>query len=204
MKTQTDNLINDLRRQKPAALGRLFAEYGPTVFRMVQRIVPGREDAEEVYQDVFVKALRGIMTFDPKKATLSTWLCRIAYNESLNFVRRRKPNLVYMDDSKLGIAQIEELCSSSNTTTEWTQENGVNGRKITSKSNGNSIFLPAAGYRDDTSLYGAGSYGLYWSRSLNTSRPPGEYYLCFGSGYFDWHFSHRVYGQSVRPVRVLE
>ena len=107
MKTQTDNLINDLRRQKPAALGRLFAEYGPMVFRMVQRIVPGREDAEEVYQDVFVKALRGIMTFDPKKATLSTWLCRIAYNESLNFVRRRKPNLVYMDDSKLGIDSFE-------------------------------------------------------------------------------------------------
>ncbi len=95
MKTQTDNLINDLRRQKPAALGRLFAEYGPTVFRMVQRIVPGREDAEEVYQDVFVKVLRGIMTFDPKN------------NESLNFVRRRKPNLVYMDDSKLGSDSFE-------------------------------------------------------------------------------------------------
>ncbi len=107
MKTQTDNLINDLRRQKPAALGRLFAEHGPTVFRMVQRIVPGREDAEEVYQDVFVKALRAIETFDPKKATLSTWLCRIAFNESLNFVRRRKPNLVYMDDSKLGSDSFE-------------------------------------------------------------------------------------------------
>ena len=107
MKTQTDNLINDLRRQKPAGLGRLFAEHGPTVFRMVQRIVPGREDAEEVYQDVFVKALRAIETFDPKKATLSTWLCRIAFNESLNFVRRRKPNLVYMDDSKLGSDSFE-------------------------------------------------------------------------------------------------
>ena len=45
------------------------------------------------------------------------------------------------------LAQIQELCSSSNTTTEWTQVNGVNGRKITSKSNGNSIFLPAAGWR---------------------------------------------------------
>ena len=107
MKTETDIIIDDLRRQKPAALGRLFAEHGPTVFRMVQRIVPGREDAEEVYQDVFVKALRAIETFDPKKATLSTWLCRIAYNESLNFVRRRKPNLVYMDDSKLGSDSFE-------------------------------------------------------------------------------------------------
>lgn len=204
MKTQTDNLINDLRRQKPAALGRLFAEYGPTVFRMVQRIVPGREDAEEVYQDVFVKALRGIMTFDPKKATLSTWLCRIAYNESLNFVRRRKPNLVYMDDSKLGIAQIEELCSSSNTTTEWTQVNGVNGRKITSKSNENSIFLPAAGYRGDTGLGDAGSDGYYWSRSLDTSYSGSACGLFFSSDGIYWYNGYRYYGQSVRPVRVQE
>ncbi len=45
---------------KPAACRQLLTEYGPAVFRMVQRIVTRREDAEEVYQDVFVKALRGI------------------------------------------------------------------------------------------------------------------------------------------------
>ena len=107
MKTETDILIDYLLVRKPAACQRFFAEYGPSVFRMVQRIVPDREDAEEVYQDVFVKALQNIETFDPKKATLSTWLCRIACNESLNFVRRRKPNLVYMDDSKLGSDSFE-------------------------------------------------------------------------------------------------
>lgn len=101
MKTETDILIDDLIGRKPAACQRLLTEYGPAVFRMVQRIVQRREDAEEVYQDVFVKALRGIETFAPQKATLKTWLCRIAYNESLNFVRRLKPNLVYMDDSNL-------------------------------------------------------------------------------------------------------
>ena len=107
MKTETDILIDGLLEQKPAACERLLAEYGPVVFRMVQRIVPRLEDAEEVYQDVFVKALRGIGTFDPQKATLNTWLCRIAYNESFNFVRRRKPNLVFMDDSKLGTESLE-------------------------------------------------------------------------------------------------
>ena len=45
-----------------------------------------------------------------------------------------------------------------NTTMTWTQQNGVNGRLFTAD-NGNSLFLPAAGYRDLSSLDGAGSYG---------------------------------------------
>ncbi len=102
------------------------------------------------------------------------------------------------------LAQIQELCSSSNTTTEWTQVNGVNGRKITSKSNGNSVFLPAAGYRNYTSLYYTGSVGNYWSRSLDTSNSYYAYYLYFYSGCVDWQYNGRDYGQSVRPVRVLE
>ena len=107
MGRETAILINDLLRRKPAACQRFLAEYGPAVFRTVQRIVPGREDAEEVYQDVFVKALRGIATFDPQKASLATWLGRIAYNESLSFIRRKKPNLVYMDDQRQGSEAVE-------------------------------------------------------------------------------------------------
>ena len=101
------------------------------------------------------------------------------------------------------LAQIQELCSS-NTTTEWTQVNGVNGRKITSKSNGNSIFLPVAGYRYGTSLYSAGSYGYYWSRSLYAGDAYNAYYLYFLSDYIGWNYGYRRFGQSVRPVRVLE
>ena len=99
------------------------------------------------------------------------------------------------------LAQIQELCSS-NTTTEWTQVNGVNGRKITSKSNGNSIFLPAAGYRIATGLDGAGSYGYYWSRLLSASYPSNAGSLYFGSGSINWSNYNRSYGRSVRPVRV--
>ena len=103
------------------------------------------------------------------------------------------------------LAQIKELYDSSNTTIEWTQVNGVNGRKITSKSNGNSIFLPAAGYRNVTSLYEAGGDGDYWSRSLSTSYSFCAYSLYFrsGYGYVDSFDSYRGYGRSVRPVRVL-
>ena len=103
------------------------------------------------------------------------------------------------------LAQIKELYNSSYTTTEWTQVNGVNGRKVTSKSNGNSIFLPAAGFRNGMSIDYAGSYGHYWSRLLNTSYPDITYGgLHFYSGNIDWSNYSRYCGQSVRPVRVLE
>ena len=98
--------------------------------------------------------------------------------------------------------QIEELLNSIYTTTEWTQVNGVNGRKVTSESNGNSIFLPAAGYRWDDELYRAGDDGYYWSRSLD---PDLGYYACylhFNSGYWYWDGNSHSYGQSVRAVRV--
>ena len=98
MEHESTILIRDLREHKPAACERLFTEYGPMVFRMVQRIVTRREDAEEVYQDVFMKALRGIAGYKPQQASLNAWLSRIAYNESLNFVRGQKATYVYMDD----------------------------------------------------------------------------------------------------------
>ena len=101
-------LISELQQHKPAACQRLLTEYGPMVFRMVLRIVTCREDAEEVYQDVFVKALRGIGGYDPRQATLATWLNRIAYHESLNFVRGKKPNIVYLDDRELGVGALED------------------------------------------------------------------------------------------------
>jgi len=93
-------------------------------------------------------------------------------------------------------AQIYELISECNT--EWTTQNSVYGRKVTSKKNGKSIFLPAAGYRY-VSLDDAGSGGYYWSRSLEKSSY-GAYYLNFASNGFSWHGYYRFYGRSVRPV----
>ena len=97
--------------------------------------------------------------------------------------------------------QLDELGNSQYTTMEWTKENGVNGRKITSKSNGNSIFLPAAGYRFGTYLSDAGSLGYYWSRSLYTDWSGSAYGRFFNSGYWSWSSKDRDTGQCIRPVR---
>lgn len=90
-----------------------------------------------------------------------------------------------------------------NTTHIWTTQNGVNGRLFTA-SNGNSLFLPAAGYyHDGSSLFNAGSLGYYWSSSLyTTGNPYSAWYFGFGSD--DWGMSHkgRDEGRSVRPVKT--
>ena len=89
----------------------------------------------------------------------------------------------------------------NNTTVIWTAQNGVYGRLFTA-ANGNSIFLPAAGFRTDDLHYYAGSFGDYWSSSLNTIVPDGAWGLDFGSGN-EYNLSgySRASGFTVRPVR---
>lgn len=86
-----------------------------------------------------------------------------------------------------------------NCTRTWTQQNGVNGTLVTGK-NGGQIFLPAAGYRWDDYLNGAGSYGCYWSSSLYPCYDYDACYLLFGSGNWGWYYDYRSIGRSVRAV----
>ena len=78
---------------------------------------------------------------------------------------------------------------------------GINGRLVTA-TNGNSIFLPAAGRRDGAYLINAGSYGVYWSSSLSTGYPDNAWDVDFGSGNVRRGINGylRYYGLSVRPV----
>ena len=95
-------------------------------------------------------------------------------------------------------AEIDELVE--NTTTEWTTRNGVKGSLVKSERNGNSIFIPAAGYRGGTLLNYAGENGYCWSSPPDESSANYAYSLGFYSGYFSRVWSNRGCGQSVRPV----
>ena len=90
----------------------------------------------------------------------------------------------------------EELLN--NCTWEWTTQNGVNGHKVTG-TNGNSIFLPAAGRRCGSSLDSDGDFGYYWS-STPYDGYYGAYVLFFSDGREDMHCYFRYYGQTVRPI----
>ena len=95
--------------------------------------------------------------------------------------------------------EIDEL--RDNTTSEWTTLNGVKGMKITSKTNGNSIFLPAAGYRNGTYVRYQGEEGLYWSSSLDSDYPQGADDMDFNSSGVSMLNNYRRVGYSVRAVQ---
>ena len=95
-------------------------------------------------------------------------------------------------------AEWQELLN--NTENVWTTKNGVNGRRFT-EPNGNTLFLPAAGFRCVDDLYFAGSDGYYWSSSLNTDNPNGAWHCHFYSGKCRMYSYYRYNGLSVRAVR---
>ena len=94
-------------------------------------------------------------------------------------------------------AEIQELVN--NCTWTWITQNGVNGMRVTGP-NGNSIFLPAAGYCYGSSRYHVGEYGDYWSSTPLESRTINAYGLYFVSGCHDVYWDYRYDGRTVRPV----
>ena len=85
---------------------------------------------------------------------------------------------------------------------EWTTLNDVNGRKFTSKINGNCIFLPAAGYRYNSGLNNNGGNGYYWTATQYSRYAYQAYSLTFSTSSSGYNALGRDEGNSVRPVWV--
>ena len=96
--------------------------------------------------------------------------------------------------------EIKSLLDETYVTNEWTTENGVTGYRCTDKNNGNSIFLPAAGYRYGSggTLDYVGTDGGYWSSTQYNT------YLAWGLDFYDTNVNvyndSKTNGYSVRPV----
>ena len=80
--------IHDNRKAED--LSSMISRYGPALMTFVGRIVTIQEDAEDVVQETFVSAYKHLEDYNPEKASMKTWLHRIAYHEALYLLRRRK------------------------------------------------------------------------------------------------------------------
>jgi hypothetical protein len=98
-------------------------------------------------------------------------------------------------------ADFEELTVNTTSTSETL--NGVNGIRLTSNTNGNSIFIPAAGSCYDGSVYDVGASGFLWGSSLNESNPKGGWGLSLFSGSVYMNVGIRYNGFTVRPVKSI-
>ena len=119
MTDTTVDLIRGLREQSPKAQRMALECYGRDVFAQVARMLPTAEDAQEVYQDVFVKVFRNVEKYDEEKSSLRTWISRIAYNEAVTWLRHKRQAVIYFEDregsaEKLSDAEVEETLGHPN------------------------------------------------------------------------------------------
>src|SRR5512139_1912529 len=92
--------LEDLRRGDQSEFARLVDAYSAPIYRLGLSMLGNSQDAEDILQNTFLNALTHITGFEGR-SSLSTWLYRIAANEALMLIRRRKPE-ISMDDKEAG------------------------------------------------------------------------------------------------------
>ena len=86
-----------LRARDKSEFARLVEAYSGVIYRLVVKMLGNPQDAEDALQETFLKAFRGLPNFDGR-SSLSTWLYRIATNEALMMLRKRKVQFVSIDE----------------------------------------------------------------------------------------------------------
>jgi RNA polymerase sigma factor (sigma-70 family) len=109
MKYQDDNhYIDRVLGGDVAAYSMLVSKHKNLVFSIALKILNNREDAEEVAQDCFLKVFQALKTFE-KKSKFSTWLYRIVYNAAISKTRKKKLELVPMDNYVIHNYTLDEV-----------------------------------------------------------------------------------------------
>ena len=114
MKIRDDNdYIGRVLSGDVPAYASLVAKHKNLVFSIVLKIVNNREDAEEISQDVFLKAYQSLSTFE-RKSKFSTWLYRIAYNAAISKARKKKVEMVAIEETVITNYSTDEVGRNMN------------------------------------------------------------------------------------------
>jgi RNA polymerase sigma-70 factor, ECF subfamily len=92
-----DLSLDALKAGDRSEFARLVELTSPRIYRLALKILNDPQDAEDVLQETYIKALRSLPSFEGR-SSLSTWMYRIAVNEALMMVRKRKPGTVSIDE----------------------------------------------------------------------------------------------------------
>ena len=110
MKKEEAHIIKEILSGKTEHYEYVLDCYSQQVFVLVDRIVSCQEEAEELTQDVFLKAFQQLSSFKAE-SSFSTWIYRIATNTALSAIRKRKNEVIRLDDSvfaNLSDTQVDE------------------------------------------------------------------------------------------------
>jgi RNA polymerase sigma-70 factor (ECF subfamily) len=100
-------IIGRVLQGQQSVFSLLVERYQNYVFTLVLRFVEGREDAEEIAQDVFVKAYRSLADFRGE-SKFSTWLFTITRTTCISFLRKRKLDTLSLDNEKTGLQAVDK------------------------------------------------------------------------------------------------
>jgi RNA polymerase sigma-70 factor, ECF subfamily len=106
--TQPELSLDLLRAGDRAEFARMVDAYYQPIYRLALRMTGSEQDAEDVLQTTFLKALQHITNFEGR-SSLSTWLYRIAANESLMLLRRRRTNFSIEESSLMAEDDSEDV-----------------------------------------------------------------------------------------------
>lgn len=95
----SENISDNLKK----SFSDIVSQYSEPLYWKIRHIVLNHDDANDILQNVFIKAWKNIDDFQ-NRAKISTWLYRIAINESLDFIRKQKSNAVIESDADNNIA----------------------------------------------------------------------------------------------------
>ena len=98
MEIDERHIIKEVLNGRNGQYEHILNKYGELVYNLILHIVSCKEDAEELTQDVFIKAFRLLSSFR-EESSFSTWIYRIATNTAISAVRRRKHDTLHLDDA---------------------------------------------------------------------------------------------------------
>ncbi len=115
VRIEEDFSLEALRNGDPAEFSRVVEAYSGYIYRLAMKMLQNPQDAEDILQETFIKAYKALPKFDGR-SKISTWLYRIATNEALMFLRKKRPDTISVEisqtdeDDDLKPIQIVDWC----------------------------------------------------------------------------------------------
>ncbi|MFL7890569.1 MAG: RNA polymerase sigma factor [Anaerolineales bacterium] len=99
--------LDALREGDRPEFAKLVEEYSPMIYRLGLKMLNNPQDAEDILQETFIKAYKHIGKFDGR-SSISTWLYRIATNEALMSLRKKRPDMISFDVPSINESEPQE------------------------------------------------------------------------------------------------
>jgi RNA polymerase sigma-70 factor (ECF subfamily) len=99
--------LEALQQGDRGEFARLVEQYSPMIYRLGSKMLDNPQDVEDMLQETFIKAYRHLGDFDGR-SSLSTWLYRIATNEALMAMRRKRPDTISFDEPQADETEPQE------------------------------------------------------------------------------------------------